>query len=717
MSKRKGEVKYTQRGFQQDAEEAMKGDVLRALVELITNADDAYDGKGNGIIEIVFQKATDPYKGVFYVHDKAGGLQGERMEEAFTLLGDKNKKAVADMGTRGLFGRGAKDIANLGRARFVSISKGKFSTLEINQRGEYQMDFFDDAPTADAFAETHLKKGESGLTAVLFVHSNHRIPSASEMIEKLETNVQLRDLINRNEVTYMDERTGTKQKLVGLSPVGKEVLNVKISVPKYKLPITLTLHKLPTKELGSINSNSRHGLVISGRGATYENTFLHLSNRPEVGWFCGRIDAPEIHDLSRAIDEEGGTNELNPTRVISRSREGLVGTHPYYRSLCAAIEPHIKPILDAVAADEGAARKEGAKLRNRFNALSNTLANKLQEILDASDAGDIPTATDVDIDYQDLTIIPPRRICKKGEEITLTVRTPKEMDLSTLLVSMTPGNQVLEIIDIPDPKKWVQHERLPVVSNTIRFKALTVGTASIYAVREEVSASSEISVIDFEPPAEVIPDGLIFHPDEVNVAPTKRKNLILRAPITLAGEKVTMTVSDPVAEVQEVAVLKPTSSGLACEARIVAVAGDKEGKATATATVGSLSADVKINVTEAGHKRNPKLDFEVSGRDNPPNRISASTEEGKLMIRIYGKHKSLNSLFGKHTGEGFENENSPEAGATIAELLAQQLASYVVEREAELHPERFSDAAMVFARQQHLVSQFAVTLQAGLVEN
>ena len=108
MSKRQGQLKYTQRGFQQDAEEAMKGDVMRALIELVTNADDAYNGKGDGQIEIVFNKSAEPYKGVFIVRDKAGGLNGTRMEEAFTNLGDKNQKAVADMGTRGLFGRGAK---------------------------------------------------------------------------------------------------------------------------------------------------------------------------------------------------------------------------------------------------------------------------------------------------------------------------------------------------------------------------------------------------------------------------------------------------------------------------------------------------------------------------------------------------------------------------------------------------------------------------------
>ena len=54
MSKRQGRLIYTHRGFQQDAEEAMKGDVIRALIELITNADDAYDTDVKGSIGIIF---------------------------------------------------------------------------------------------------------------------------------------------------------------------------------------------------------------------------------------------------------------------------------------------------------------------------------------------------------------------------------------------------------------------------------------------------------------------------------------------------------------------------------------------------------------------------------------------------------------------------------------------------------------------------------------
>jgi hypothetical protein len=39
--KDQGKLVYTTRGFLQDAQDAMRGDVLRALIELITNADDA----------------------------------------------------------------------------------------------------------------------------------------------------------------------------------------------------------------------------------------------------------------------------------------------------------------------------------------------------------------------------------------------------------------------------------------------------------------------------------------------------------------------------------------------------------------------------------------------------------------------------------------------------------------------------------------------------
>ena len=45
MATETGKIRYEARAFQQDAQLAMSGDPLKALIELITNADDAYERK------------------------------------------------------------------------------------------------------------------------------------------------------------------------------------------------------------------------------------------------------------------------------------------------------------------------------------------------------------------------------------------------------------------------------------------------------------------------------------------------------------------------------------------------------------------------------------------------------------------------------------------------------------------------------------------------
>ena len=51
MKPETGRVSYGGRAFHQDASEAMRGDIVRALIETITNADDAY-GEKSGKIRI-----------------------------------------------------------------------------------------------------------------------------------------------------------------------------------------------------------------------------------------------------------------------------------------------------------------------------------------------------------------------------------------------------------------------------------------------------------------------------------------------------------------------------------------------------------------------------------------------------------------------------------------------------------------------------------------
>jgi sensor histidine kinase regulating citrate/malate metabolism len=99
MAPKKFVVKYTSSAFEQDANQAMKGNVVRGLIELITNCDDAYArAKKTGKIEIIVRRTLkngEPTQ--ITVRDCATGLDPKSMEENFGVLGgDKSGFAEGD---------------------------------------------------------------------------------------------------------------------------------------------------------------------------------------------------------------------------------------------------------------------------------------------------------------------------------------------------------------------------------------------------------------------------------------------------------------------------------------------------------------------------------------------------------------------------------------------------------------------------------------------
>ena len=711
--KRSGKLKYTKRGFQMDAEDAMQGDVVRALIELITNADDAYNAKG-GAIEIRVKKTSGEYAHEICIHDKAGGLDGSRMESAFTDLGRENTKFIADQGTRGLFGRGAKDVAILGKAEFRSISRDKLSTLEIFANSEYQMQEFDEKPNLEDYESLILSHGENGLTSKLFLNPVHKVPSPGDLIRKLQDHVQLRELLNRNSVRFSDDRNNSSVILKGLRPSGELVIDKEIMVPKYSKKISLKVFKFKDKEQGQVNEYSAHGLVVSGRGAAYENSFLHYTSRPEAGWFCGTIEAPEIHDLAKSYDDIDGKTDLNPTRLVSRQRSGLIARHPYYRALCAAIEPELRPLFDEMAQVEGASRKEGAELRNRFDSIAETMAKTLQSLMDNDELGEIPVDSENDEKGIELSIIPPARLVRLGESVTFTIRSQNDFPFESLFVSIDGDADLVEVGSL-DGNKWRKHSRLDAVDNNVTLKALKEGTLSLVISNSSTRATSKITIVNYEIPEIMVPIQLEFERDKYSVSPEKSKKLIVRAPLNRSGEECGLESSEKLVEHKDRVRLRPHSSGLFSEAHLYVKAGKELGIAKVIAKLVDQSASADLEVREQGQRKIPSLKLELDGRDNPPRRVDTLREQGKLVIRIYGQHKSLKEVLGTYSENGFKSENSPQARASIAEIVSQQLAQYVVERESETYPERFGDAAKFFFRQQQLIASFIVAAQVGLI--
>lgn len=716
-----GKLVYTTRGFLQDAQDAMRGDVLRALIELITNADDAYNGKG-GEIHLDVRAAEAPFEWIISIHDKAGGLSAEGLKKAFSNLGDENQKFAADQGTRGLFGRGAKDVAVFGKARFHSISNGKYSELQILPKdSKWERNAIDEEPNSTHHAALKLSSGESGLTAELYISKEYKVPTPADLIEKLESHVQLRDLLNRNVVKISDCRSKAEKQLSGLIPSGELVLDIEFPVPGYEMNAKLEVYKFSEKRNGNVSPYSEQGLVISGRGAAYENGFLNLEGRPESGWFCGRLDAPEIHDLARAIDKNQDPDPKNPTRVVSRQRDGLVRSHPFYRALSGAVSAHLKPLFDEAANEEGANKKEGAELRKRLDALEQALGKALQELLDETELGEIPSENNPDDESQDLQFIPPRKIVAVGETPSLTVRAPMDLDVSQIMFSVTQGKKVISLKNQGASKiLWKDHPRLPVKQAAIQILGEDVGVATINAIVGEVSAHCEVVGAKVLPLIEVIPDQISFDTKKATIAPTKKRRLLITAPIEYVGDLVEISSSNGLLFVNSKVKLSPSASGMVAQAVVIASSTGDLGASIVTVALDGKSDSCEVQVVEPGQSKYPKVHTEVVGNENPPRRVDMLLEDdGRLFVKIYGRHPSLQRVFGKHLGgdKGFVNDQSLEAHATIGEIVAQQLSIYAVEREATKHPERFTDPPSAFARQQEFIPRFVQLLQIILLEN
>lgn len=107
-----GQVEYTPRAFMQDAQSAMRGDIFRALIETITNSDDAYKG-AKGKIRIEVEHRRGPWRVI--TRDRASGMRSDRMEEAILRLGGRTSGFERGQNVRGNLGRGAKDLAAFGQ--------------------------------------------------------------------------------------------------------------------------------------------------------------------------------------------------------------------------------------------------------------------------------------------------------------------------------------------------------------------------------------------------------------------------------------------------------------------------------------------------------------------------------------------------------------------------------------------------------------------------
>lgn len=714
-----GRVQYGARGFHQDASLAMKSNIVRGLIETITNSDDAY-AENTGKIRVEVEHRHGPWTVV--TRDRAKGMSAKRMKEAIEGLGGRTSGFELGRDVRGNLGRGAKDLAAFGRVEFESICDGRYTRMILEETGETRLT--DRAAEKLDRERLHITRG-NGTVVTVYVGENIVCPRHARLKEKLSTHFQLRDILAdpRREVTLVDANSSKSETLRYAYPALPVVFSDELAVDGYADAIAIvTIYRNPERYEDPASSAGRPGgLLIKGRRAIYENTYFSFENSPHAGWFSGTIECRYIDQLAEEYDQRFEARQpqtlSNNIPIITRSRDGLEHNHPFYKALASAVE---KPLGELIAAEEekarGAAAHETAKTRRLLDALGRDLARLIDEDLREIDDEGLPP--EAGGEPPAVKLVPEQVVTYMGEDKTVTVQVRADIGVQDVTAEVEPGG-VVELVDGPAVALSPHKQRVDILVGRIRLRPLVVDEETLLTV--SCGPHSAIALIETRPQAEVVevevfpPDDLKFEHDSYRLTWTKKKRLRIVAPVEvvdLQGKNLQVTSSDPGVVVLGGSISMELDedveyyiAAVDVEARILGA------RATLRAQLGSASASANAVVTR--DEQTPNLRIVIVDEDAGSNRALVVVENEQRVMKIMGRHAAISRYLGP--APEFPYQERPTTQAIVAEIAAGEATRMVMERKYPTGRADDLDAAALYAEHMRYMKKYLARCHKALV--
>jgi len=716
--KKKFVVEYTSTAFEQDSGLAMKGSVVRALIELITNCDDAYSrSRKSGPISIEvhrFPGTDEPTR--IAVRDRATGLNREEMEKNFIQLGGDRSGFADGEEVRGLFSRGSKDTAWFGETVFEGIKSGEYTRLTLFADGTGEVESA--IASTGHFKGLAIPEGDNGLSATMVVRrENTRVPDLRELRDRLAAHVQLRGVTLRQDVTLIEYRNDKKVQKVPVvwdPPAATTVFDEEVQIPGFDCSARLKFEKMEQRSEGPVSETSIHGIEIRGTRAVYENTDFAQS-ASGMALIRGYVVCPKIDDLVRSYDPRGSSDQLNPIRLVTRSRDGLEPTHPFTQALATAVVQRLKPILDELEpkAEEGGSEKLKRDLNRLGKLLAEEMRSDLEDEDDETGGGIHPTPNNP------IVLIPPQISAQLSSMRTLTVLIHKSSVAAHGLHASADSDRI-EIAQ--QPNDLVPHARLEnTLVSQLRIEMKQVGTSlvTVSAVQDSMIAGSSNVTIHELSNSEEPPTGLEWKNSVMSVSVGKTRTVQLRAPIELAasGElkaRVELSGIGVTLEGEDVT-LKLTGKGwLVGKVRVTGTAHSEEAcqitaRSGMSEAVGQIRASVALPA--GGLNIVPRIVDDFKG----PFRGEIKRTDTTLTLDMFARHRGLGRYLGAKKKDGsYSRENEVETQAVIAEIMAAVATDHVIRRQAERDPSRFSSLDLTLFQRTQILDRYLRILLEGL---
>jgi len=420
-------LQYADRVALQQADQAIRKDVLRALVEIITNSNDSYsrleDAGLHASGEIIIDVLRKHKNSLIRVRDFAEGMDDVRMDRVVGTYGEATSGLKEDMHVRGMWGRGLKDA-------IFGLGYGYVNSIKGDNLYRSSLLLKDGVPTFDlenpisATEELRTKHGipERNGTEIEIVVSRDdvKIPQFENLRNYLQRHFELRTIMANVARLIILRNLSSLHKvkheyvLSYKPPKGEMVLDEQFEIEGFPASAHLQLlrSKIQLSTRGEEGDYADAGLLVISKETIVSLTMLKFENDPYASFFYGSINCDYLHDLLK-----------NDEPVLTATRDGINWTHPFAKALKQEVESRIEPLVQVER--EHAMQDEQMKLDKRLRKKLDKTLRELNVIASSelSDGRGQPSdGKRIEPPPAGLGFVPERVFVQTGQTVVLTLR-------------------------------------------------------------------------------------------------------------------------------------------------------------------------------------------------------------------------------------------------------------------------------------------------------
>ena len=441
-------LQYADRVALQQADQAIRKDILRALVEIITNSNDSYsrlEGAGVSVSgEIIIDVLRKRKDSLICIRDFAEGMNDVHMDRVVGTYGEATSGLKEDKNVRGMWGRGLKDaIFGLGYG-YVSSIKGDnlYRSSLLLKEGIPTFDLDDPIPATTQHRKKHgLESGNGTEIEIIVSRNDVKMPQFDNLRNYLQRHFELRPIMGnparRIILRNLSSLHKVKQEtvLTYKPPRGEKVLDEKFEVEGFPATVHLQVLRsnIQLSTRGEEGDYADGGLLVVSKAMVVSLTMLKFENDPYASFFYGSIECDYLHELLK-----------NDEPVLTATRDGINWTHPFAKALKLAVESRIEPIVQNER--EHAIQDEQMKLDKRLRKKLDMTLHELNTIAlsELSERrASYESGKEIVLPPSGLGFASERIFVQTGQMATLTLR-------AALLENMQAGATVFIVSDNPE---------------------------------------------------------------------------------------------------------------------------------------------------------------------------------------------------------------------------------------------------------------------------